>query len=508
LLLTAANKREYFSFSIMTLLIWAGIALPDFESPPQSDFAVCVEENRIVAAGPRSSLQARFPNAATFGAANLLLMPALVNSHDHGRALGSASLGVPDDLLEIWLPQLAAIPNIDPYLAAAYESIQLLKSGVATTTHSHNPSNWQDLAAESAATLDGYRDAGLRVAFHPPVVDQNFLVYDEAERFMASLPASVAKIARPFLHPDVPGPDDYFGMCHTLFETYHDPEQHTIHLQVSPAGGQWCSDSLIAAAVDFARQHNTIVQMHMLETRYQQQYAYRKWGKSFIQHLEDQNLLGPWLTLAHMVWVEPDDLLLLADRDVGIVHNPSSNLRLRSGIAPLGGFVRAGLRTGIGLDGLSLDDDQDYFREMRLAWILSQQPGGGAGAPVVPADLIWKMGTVDGASVTLGSQVALGRLAAGYLADLVLVDWQAVRGLFDPPPEYMPSLLLHRATRCHVKQVMVNGRWVVKDGQCITLDEAGITATLKASLSRDRQENPQQLELLVPYLRRFYAQWD
>jgi cytosine/adenosine deaminase-related metal-dependent hydrolase len=265
---------------------------------------------------------------------------------------------------------------------------------------------------------------------------------------------------------------------------------------------------LIAAAVDFARQHNTIVQMHMLETRYQRQYAYRMWGKSFIQHLEDQNLLGPWLTLAHMVWAEPEDLLLLADRDVGIVHNPSSNLRLRSGIAPLASFIQAGLRTGIGLDGHSLDDDQDYLREMRLAWVLSQQPGGGAATPVIPAEQIWKMGTVDGGSVTLGSHVALGRLAAGYLADLVLVDWHAIRGLFDPSPEYLATLLLHRAARRHVRQVMVNGRWVVKDGQCITLDEAEITTALHANLSRNRQENPQHFQLLAPYLRRFYAQWD
>ena len=488
-------------------LIWAGIALTGVESIPQSNFGVCVEGERLIATGERDQLRSRYPDAQIVGGSHLLLAPAMVNSHDHGRGLGTASLGVPDDLLEIWLLRLSSLPAIDPYLAAAYDGLRLLRSGVGTVAHSHNPRNWNNMAAEAAATIRGYQDAGIRVAFHPPIVAQNLLVYDNAGGFLASLPPSLQQAARMFLEPALLSGPDYFALCSDLFKTYHDAQQHTVHIQVSPAGGQWCSDELIQAAVDFAQRHQTRVQMHLLETRYQRHYAARRWGKSFVQHLEEIGALGPWLTCAHMVWVDESDLPLLAERGVGIAHNPSSNLRLRSGTAPVAQMLAAGIPLGIGLDGHALDDDQDYLREMRLAWTLSNQPG--ASSPTVEAARIWQMGTTGGVAITLGSDVPLGRLAAGALADLVLIDWQAVQGLWS---ELSPvEGLLRRATRQQVKHVMVNGRWVVWDSCSQTLDEGMISSALRSELAKpnltERQEAAAAYRLAT-YLRRFYAEWD
>ena len=496
----------------MGMLIWAGLALTDPSTEPQTDFAVYVDNNQIVATGLRSELQNRYPEAQQVGGDHLLLLPALVNSHDHGRALGTASLGIADDLLEIWLPQLWSQPVIDPYLAAAYDGLQLLQSGVGTVAHSHNPRDWHTMSAEAEATLRGYRDAGIRVAFHPPLIDQNSLVYDSLDKFLAELPQSVWQMAQPFWQVDLPSHAEYFDLCAELYNTYHDPDQHTVHIQVSPAGGQWCSDELISTAVEFAQQHQTRVQMHLLETRYQRHYAYRRWDKSFEQHLEEIEALGPWLTLAHMVWTDETDLPLLADRGVGIAHNPSSNLRLRSGIAPVTKMKQAGLRVGIGLDGHGLDDDQDYLREMRLAWSLANQPGVGASASTIPAQTIWRMGTIDGAAITLGPTVPLGRLAVGYLADLVLIDWQAASGLWQPPLSQVSDLLLHRATRHYVTHVMVNGQWVIQNGQSTTLDATAITAAIREELRHQNSSEQQQMahaaHSLAPHLRRFYAQWD
>lgn len=498
----------------MVKLIWAGEALTDADATPQSHFGVCVEGNRIVATGQRQELHARYPDAQMVGSEHLLLTPAMVNSHDHGRGLGTASLGVSDDLLEIWLLKLASLPSIDPYLAAAYDGLRLLRSGVGTVAHSHNPRNWQNMEAEAAATLRGYRDAGIRVAFHPPIVDQNLLVYDDAAGMLASLPPDVQLLAKQFQAPVPLDRQDYFGLCADLLNTYHDTEQHTIHIQVSPAGGQWCSDELILASVDFAHQYQIRVQMHLLETRYQRHYAYRRWGKSFVQHLDEVGALGPWLTCAHMVWVDEEDLPLLAERGVAVAHNPSSNLRLRSGIAPVAKMLAAGVTLGIGLDGHSLEDDQDYLRELRLAWTLSNQPG--ADAPTVAAQTIWHMATIGGAAMTLGDDVPLGQLAVGQLADLVLIDRSAVQGA-SVPVEYWSAaspieVLLRRATHHHVKHVMVNGRWVVWDGQNQTLDEGTMISALYEELAKqDRTELSQMAkacQTLATYLRRFYAEWE
>jgi cytosine/adenosine deaminase-related metal-dependent hydrolase len=524
----------------MHTLIWAGVALPNPANPPKTQFAVCVEDNRIIAVGSRDELHARYPDAEQVGGEALLLLPAFVNSHDHGRGIGSVSLGVSDDMLEVWLPGLSTQARIDPYLAAAYDGLRLLRSGVGTTAHSHNPLDWRNMGAEARETLRGYQDADIRVVFHPPLIDQNALIYDDAPGFLAGLPPSIQALAQPFLQLPELERDAYIALCDELFETYHDAEHHTIHIQISPAGGQWCSDELILAAVAFARRRQTRVQMHMLETRYQRHYAYRSWGKSFMRHLDEIGALGPWLTLAHMVWVEPDDLALLAERGVGVAHNPSSNLRLRSGVAPVAEMLREGITVGVGLDGHGLDDDQDYLRELRLAWTLQQGSGGrgrgagvggqgsggrdrGAGAGttewnvgetfIVDAQTVWRMGTSAGAAITLGANVGLGALEPGALADMTLIDtsdW-----LFDPgaadPATALVDIALRRASRQDVAHVMVNGRWVVRDGRSQTLDEAAIVAAMRENLRRQDREAQRQaadaVRELTPYIRRFYAAW-
>jgi cytosine/adenosine deaminase-related metal-dependent hydrolase len=494
----------------MTLLIWGGMGVREAGAAPERDLAVCVDGGRIAAVDGLAALTARFPNAERFGGSQYLLMPALVNSHDHGRGLGTASLGISDDILEIWLRGLGTQPTISPYLAAAYDAVQLLKSGVTTTAHSYNPRSWFNLRSEADDTLRGCRDAGIRTAFHLIIVDQNALVYEDEAGFAAALPPDARAAAEPLLTRALPSADAYFALCADLMRDHHDPHGHMAQIQVSPAGGQWCSDELIVRAVDFARQHGTRVQMHMLETPYQRQYAHRKWGKSFIAHLAEIGALGAWLTLAHMIWLDEGDFELLAAHGVGVAHNPSSNLRLRSGIADVPRMLKAGIQVGIGLDGHALDDDQDYFREMRLAWTLSNRPR--ASSPIISAETILRMGTSDGAAITLGASAPLGRLAPDYLADIVLIDWDRVRGAWCPdgfpPPAGAVDFLLHRTARQHVAHVMVGGEWVVRDGRAVRINEDMIAAAIKDELARQGMDAPRPPDPLIPHLRRFYADWD
>lgn len=488
-------------------IIWAGTALPHPDLPAQSNYGVCIEENQIVASGSCKELTDLYPEAPQIGGDRLLLMPSLVNSHDHGRAIGTGSFGIPDDLLEIWLLQLGSQPTIDPYLAAAYDGLLLLKSGVGTVSHSHNPRSWETLETEAVETIQGYRDVGIRVAFHPPIVDQNPIAYDPAA-FYHHLPAELRSLIDLTDVSSILSSQDYFCLSHDLYNRFHDADQHRVQIHVSPAGGQWCSDQLILEAVEFAQHHQTRVQMHLLETCYQRQYAYRLWGKSFVQHLEEIGALGPWLTCAHMVWVDEADLILLAEHGVGIAHNPSSNLRLRSGIAPIAAMHQSGITLGIGLDGHGLDDDQDYLREMRLAWTLGNQPR--ASSPSIRAETIWHMGTVGGRQITLGKDVPLGRLVKNEMADLVLIDWEAVQGLW-PLSDPMDGLL-RKATRRHVKHVMVNGNWVIWDGESSQLDENILVDRLREQLTQQHvtelQERVNDSRSLVPFLRSFYAKWD
>lgn len=473
---------------------------------PIDDYAVYIEGESILDAGTRADLVARYPAAERIGGDTYVLAPAFTNAHDHGRALGTLALGIPDNFLEIWLSQLARLPVIPPYLAALYSGLQLLRTGVTAVAHSHNPIAWSELAAEIPESIRGYADAGIRVAMHPPIVDQNQLVYAERERFLDMLPKEMrAQTAEP--DAALPGADEYFAMLDDIYDRFHDSRHYRLHIQASPAGGQWCSDELIMRACEWARQRGTRVQMHLLETRYQRMYAYKTWGHSFVRRLEAIGALGDWLTLAHMVWVEEDEMALLAERGVGVAHNISSNLRLRSGIAPIARLVAAKAPVGIGLDGQTLDDDQDFLREMRLAWTIGNQSG--IAAADLSAEAVWKMGTDIAAKITFGADAPLGELEVGRLADLVLLDFEAMKGKWSPPDypsvEMLPAFLLRRAKREHVRHVMLGGEWLIRDGEHVSVDLHEVEREIWDRLEFEATAGSPRF---AAALRQFYSAWD
>ncbi len=485
-------------------IVHAGIGLVN--DGFQRDVALLIEGASILEISGRAALAEKHPTVPLFGSEDLLLLPGLVNSHDHGRALGSVALGLPDDLLEVWLAGLGSLPRISPRLAAEYEGWQLIRAGVTSVAHSHNPASLATLFEEIPETLAGYRQAGLRVAMFPPLLDQNTLVYLDEEGFLSSLPADLRELAKARASPPALSLDAWLDGLQHLYDRCHDAREHRVHIQASPVGGQWASDALIQGAAEWARANGTRAQMHMLESPYQRHYAWRRWGRGFIRKLDELGALGDWLTLAHMVWTEADDPALLADRGVSVAHNPSSNLRLRSGIAPVAGFRKAGVNVGIGMDGHTLDDDQDYLREMRLAYTLGNRPG--ANADHLPPLDVMNMATRGGIIATFGQEVSLGSLKPGWLADMVLLDWQAIRGDWAPPQypsaSHLPEFLLRRANSSHVRHVMVHGEWVLRDGVHIRLDENSLHDSMKEALT---QQAPSSAHPLGPLLRHFYSTW-
>jgi cytosine/adenosine deaminase-related metal-dependent hydrolase len=366
---------------------------------------------------------------------------------------------------------------------------------------------------ESVETLRGYHEAGIRVAFHPPVVDQNMLVYGDDREFVDALSGDVRDIAETLLAATQLSQEDYFELCDNLYKAHHDSVNALVHIQVSPAGGQWCSDELILKAVEFAKQNQTRVQMHMLETHLQEKYAYRKWSKSFLKHLDEIGALGPWLTLAHMIWIAPEDFSLLAKRGVAIAHNPSSNLRVRSGIAALTNMVNAEIPLGIGLDGFALDEDQDYLREMRLALTLANHRSNQPGSRSMPlsAQTILHMGTHGGAQVTLGDDIRLGKLAKGYFADLIVLDLNFSPLDFLSDDSGLTESILRLASRKHVKHVMVAGEWLVKNGKHVRLDEESLHSEIVRCLRKQpRPSNHPAIndaKTLAPYVTAYYERW-
>lgn len=492
-------------------LVWGGVGFTTSDEELKSNFAVLVEGNQIISTGNYQEIRQANPQATIIGGENFMVLPALVNSHEHGRPIGAVALGVSDDMLETWVHVLKSLPFLDPYLSAALSGLYMAQSGIGTVVHHHYVvDNCEHLLLDAEATIRGYRDAGLRVVFCPALIDQNWLVYYKQDAFVAGLPEDIQTIAKPYTDPPQMNLNDYLSSCDELFENYHDQHQNTVHISTSPVGGQWCSDELILALTDFSQARNLRVQMHLLETRFQRMYAYKRWNKSFLRHIDEIGALGSWLTCAHMVHPEPEDISLLAEHSVGVSHNPSSNLRLRSGIAPVVEMLEENMSLGIGLDDASLEDDQDYFREMYLAWKLANLHN--KSSYFVTSKDILHIGTAGGANISMGANVPLGKLKPGYLADLTLLDLGSINGAWNPLTILTLETLLHYARRERVEYVMVNGKWIIENGQATGLNQNALETLLKQTLEQlDKDaliETRKEIGRLQPYLRSYYASWD
>lgn len=474
--------------------LWTG------EGPLQEDAALYFTGERIKDIGPRDEVITRHPGALVLGKSDWLVTPAFIDAHDHGRGVSPVAFGAADRALEQWIPTLGRVRS-SAYMAALYDGLLLASSGVSTVLHSHNPSSWGNMTEELVETARGYNEAGIRVILCPPYVDQNNQIYYRRKEFADRLPQ---ELREEFLSgiSDCPfSLSEYFRIVETLRQQLsYSISTGMVSLQLHPAGLQWCSDETLLAMQAYAQEHDLGIHMHMLETKYQKIYS-QKWGMSSVEHLDHLGLLTPRLSLAHMVWAEESDWALLAKRGVKVVTNPSSNLRLRSGVMPLQTALEAGVVCAVGLDGCGLDDDQDYLRELRLARFNPSRSGVGAG--ISPAQML-TMGTAAGAAVARGEG---GVLRKGSWADFVCLDYNRLCHPFAAPAADPLELLAVRGTRAAVDRVYVAGECIVRNGRpcaSMSLEEGGARLNETLSALIDPDSGPSVSEALVEAVGQFY----
>lgn len=424
--------------------------------------------------------------AAAASASRRLILPALANAHDHARTFRSATLGAFARPLEGWLPFLGVTPPADPYLGAATSFARSVRHGVShLMVHYTRVQGSLPYVAEAEAVAKAARDVGVNIGFAVAINDRHAIGYADDATVLNAVRADIRDEVSARLKPSPLSPADYLARMddvgHMLREGGY--ADH-VTLQYGPGGVQWCSTPLLSAIAQASADTGRPVHMHLLETRYQREWADRAFPDGMVRYLDSIGLLSPRLTLAHCVWARPDELALLAERGVTIAVNTSSNLGIRSGIAPVGEMLRQGCRIAMGLDGLALDEDDDALREMRLAYALHR--GWGYDVAMTPADL-WRFAARNGRRSVVGpSGDEGGRLIAGVPADLLVLDWDAVDddALFDNVDPL--DILLARAHAGHLQDVYISGRKVVEAGRVITIDEVGmrneLIAQVRASL--------------------------
>lgn len=403
---------------------------------------------------------------------DVIVLPALVNAHDHARPLRASSIGGFNKPLETWLHRLALFVPVDPHLAytAAFGRAVLGGQGGAMV-HCVRPMGLTDLVTEAREIARAASDIGLRIAFGVGMRDQNPLVYGEASPVLDDLPAPArAEIERRFLGP-MAGIDAQLADVDAVAEAIAGP---MIDVQYAPNGPQWVSEPFWRRIAEASALTGRRVTTHLFETRYQRDWADRHYPQGLVRHWRDIGLLSPRLTLAHGVHARPDELEMIAESGATIVTNTSSNLALRSGLAPVAEMIRRGCRVAMGIDGQAFDEDDDALREIRLIWSL--HGGWGFDPEIAPREVL-AMALEAGRGVI--SAPPGGRLAPGQAADLVVIDRAALDEdrlmALDPL-----DLLFARATKRHVKEVIVAGRSIVREGRVLGVDLEAAHAELRA----------------------------
>jgi 5-methylthioadenosine/S-adenosylhomocysteine deaminase len=373
--------------------------------------------------------------------ARLAVVPGAINAHCHSNE--NWFRGLWDNLpLEPWMlfsyPVLAA-PAQSPdeiYVRTLLGGIEMLRSGATCVV---------DFLYE----LQGFSDESLDA-----VVRDTGLVDPEL----------VARLE----HEKPPAWPEWEAFVRHAVERFHRPDEG-ISICPAPSGPQRCTDELLVGSAALAEELDLAVHIHVLETRMQALSGRRMYGRTLPEHLDSLGFLSPRVSFEHGIWLTDGDIELVRDRGVTIVHNPVSNLKLGSGICPVPALLRSGVNVALGTDGMCSNDGNDMYAAVKTAallhklWEVDYEEWLGAAEA-------WSMATEAGAAAA-GDRDGLGRIEPGRRADLVLLDLDSIP--FTPLNDPLRQVALG-STASAVRSVLVDGRFVLREGQIAGVDEAAI----------------------------------
>ena len=454
------------------------------------DVGIVVEDGTITAIEPLAALPA---GGERLGGVTTMVLPGLVNAHQHGVPHGLPSVGLPDGPLEPWMVTLLATPAVDPYLAARRTAAQQLRSGTTTTVHVQTgfASSAQDYDEEVRAQLQGYADAGMRVAYAVDLKDRGEPVLLE-DRFFLTLPGPLRDKAQE-LRVRLPPFEELQDVIVGILADVRSGRYGDAVLLLGPSGPVWCSDELFRDIAAFVQTHGIGVTSHVLESPYEKAFGPLAYdGAETVPALDGLGVLGPGFLLAHGCQLTRADADLLATRGASVVTNPGSNLRLHNGVAPVTMLLDAGVNVAVGTDSTSIGDRDDLLDELRLLRALQRRKGAREGA--IPPATLARMATANGARAI--GRPDLGALAVGCPADLLLVDLEQVvaPGLHPDPL----AALLGTAHPQDIDLVLSSGKVVVRTGEPV----------VPAQLVPRQPASAERLELiedLMPYVLDYYA---
>ena len=400
-------------------------------SPDQPGF-VAVLGGRIIEIAPMTELPDEVRSARVIDAEGGLVMPGLVNCHNH--AAMTLFRGLADDLpLMSWLQEHifpAEAKFVDPemvYWCVKLAAAEMIISGTTTVADGYF---YEDEAAQA------FKDAGIRAIAAQGVID--------------------------FPAPGVPDPADNINHAARFIEKWRG--DNLITPAIFCHSPYTCSAETIRGAKELTRQEDCLFFIHVSETESEVAESLKRHGISPIRHLEQLGVLDKKTVLVHCVWLDDEDIRIVKETGAGVVSCPESNMKLAAGVAPQDSFIEASIPVGLGTDSCASNNNLDMFREMTVAAKLAKVHR--LNPTLLPARQVVKMATSGGAAV-LGLQGEIGELTVGSLADIVIID---LRKPHLNPMYEADSLLAYAASGSDVRASIIGGRLVMDDYRLKTID--------------------------------------
>ncbi|WP_428540539.1 amidohydrolase family protein [Rhodopila sp.] len=466
--------------------------------------AVLQRDGVITAIGAFDDLIRQHPDTAVMGSGNEVLLPGFVNGHHHV-GLTPLQLGSPDMPLELWFGTRMVTRDIDLYLDTLYSAFEMIASGITTVQHIHGwmPGKLPAVEARAEQVIGAYEKIGMRVSYCFALRDQNHLVYEANQDFLARVPAEVKPLLARYFDRFELDAEDNIALFGSLHGKHRDKDR--VKIQLAPANLHWCSDQALELLAATSERYDAPLHMHLVETAYQKEYARRRGGGTALDYIARFGLLGPRLTLGHGVWLSESDIEKVAETGTHVCHNCSSNFRLRSGVAPLNRLEAAGVNVAIGLDEAGINDDRDMLQEMRMVLRAHREPGMDDRVPTMAQ--VFRMAS-EGGALTTPYGASLGRLEVGRGADMVLIDWNQISFPYLDAEVPVLDAVIQRAKVEGVRAVLVAGEVVYRDGRFTRIDRDAvlrqISDMLKRPLNDDEMERRRLSKAVLPHLRAFY----
>ncbi|MCX8133811.1 MAG: amidohydrolase family protein [Roseococcus sp.] len=469
------------------------LADPAARRAPPADILIEDGVIRAVGSGLAAPEGARVVDAQGF-----LLHPGLVNAHTHGH--GGLGRGQGDrwtlELLLASAPWVGGSRSLaDKRLSALLCAAEMVQKGCTAA---------YDLYAELPlptregldAVADAYDTLGMRAVVAPMVAD--LTLYEAIPGLMEALPEALRREAeRLRLRP---AEETLAAMAEVARHWRWNAAD--IRFAIAPTIPHHCTREFLCGCRDLARAHGVGLHSHVGESKVQAVAGMQRYGMTLTRYMDSLGLIGPRFTVAHGIWLDDDDLRLLAERGASLAHNPVSNMKLGNGMLRLARALELGVNVGLGTDGVTSGDNSNLYEAMRAAAGLSHVQ--------TPDPQAWVTAEQVYAAATKGSARALGfedigAIAPGMKADIVFLDLATPHWI---PHNATMNQLVHAEDATAVRHVMIGGRFVFQDGRHTTIDLARLAMEAEAARERLEAANAGQkalFEALAPVVSSFCA---